>query len=496
MRRPPLWPLLLLGCAAPGPPPPRPAVAAAPAPEAVEREPARGDWGDDRGDEPAPAGAPAPVGDAPAFDPDEERGDRGMDWGPPPGVAPEPAPPAAAGPGEALVVVSDGAWRARNRAAPWATRPDVDEEGPGWFPARALPGPEPWGACYAADNMLGVPSAARWIWCDEGCPDGVVRRALELPAGFTRAEALLVCDDRAELFVNGELVAAYDTNAGAWGHRGGAVVVDLRPWLVEGRNVVAATVLNRMGPGGLALDLRVDGPPLVPPLALTFSPARLAELAAFDQWARRLARPGERAHAVEGLGRLVARHGHAFADRIDALLRAPDPDVRLVAGGLRALLEPRVPDLSPRPGRGGPQFSYPRLRPDEAEAEVVALWTRGPTEQVVTVRNLLALHVLALDRPAAVIEAARRTLARHAQDDVVVARVVASARALGLRGLAPELAALLEAKAGTRLGAAAASALGPCGEPGDVAALEAAARSSHGPTARAAGRALRELRSR
>ena len=110
------------------------------------------------------------------------------------------------------------------------------------------------GACPArgADNTS-APKSTRWIWFPEGNPASSApaetryfRRTVVLPAKakIKSARFVMTADDRGVLYINGKLVVRKNTG---WNR---IVTIDVTKRLVPGRNVLAVSVKNSMGPAG------------------------------------------------------------------------------------------------------------------------------------------------------------------------------------------------------------------------------------------------------
>lgn len=168
---------------------------------------------------------------------------------------------ALAGP---TVVVSDTTWKATDRPPDNWAAPDCDDST--WGAAKDYGMNEEKWKHYTVDNTFGFASDGNWIWtqADAG---GCLRKRFKAPEKFRTAEMVFVADDVAEIRINGEEVDFYDTHVGWWGYRGCAVIVDLLPWLADGDNLVAVRLTDTGGARGFAAEIRIDGDPLVVPLA-------------------------------------------------------------------------------------------------------------------------------------------------------------------------------------------------------------------------------------
>ncbi len=114
---------------------------------------------------------------------------------------------------------------------------------------------------FTVDNTFGFASEANWIWTQAN-KGGYLRKHFEVPAGFKTAEMIFVADDVAEVWINDDPVDFYDTKVGWWGYRGCAVIVDVMPWVKDGKNVIAVKLTDTGGERGFAAELRIDGAPL------------------------------------------------------------------------------------------------------------------------------------------------------------------------------------------------------------------------------------------
>lgn len=398
------------------------------------------------------------------------------------------APPAAeAGRGPApVVLVTDPSWKGVPAALAGWDSPRFDDAA--WPAAAVIPGSAENGAHYTVPNLFGRATAASWVWAGGG-EECCLRRAFDAPQGFRRAEMLFAADDDAEVYLNGRRLPGYDTGLISWGHRGGARLLDLVPYLDEGRNVLAVRVRNHGGPKGFAAEVRVDGAPFVarPPAQAAPPPPKL--LKEFDALARRLDADAfaAREEASAGLLALVRRHGEALRAKVDALARSDSAEVRWRAERLRRELPEPFPELRDR-AEVDWRLAFLRLSLDDVRAGLL----RHEGSLAVTPRLLLPLRALAAaDEPAACALLARLL---DGGPDYVAERVVECVGFLELAPLRGALADVLRRRPGTPAGAAAASALGRLGGREELAALEAAAGCGHGPTERAARHALGLLR--
>src|SRR5205823_5097439 len=101
---------------------------------------------------------------------------------------------------------------------------------------------------------------SKWIWSDKSAATSTApgtvyfRRIVELNPGVAAAEAIVTCDNEFDLLINGKKVASGDN----WQK---PVVVDLKPHLVTGKNIVAVVATNTTdtpGPAGLWFNLLVS----------------------------------------------------------------------------------------------------------------------------------------------------------------------------------------------------------------------------------------------
>jgi len=357
-------------------------------------------------------------------------------------AAADTSPPAGRRP---LVVVTDASWSGASK------------EDPEWAAAAEIEGPVSHGAHYGVDNLFARATKARWIWAGDGTTC-VLRRTIEVPATWRRAEMLVTADDVAEVSINGTVAAACDTQLGWWGQRGGAQLVDLAPFLASGRNTVTVRAENRGGPHGFACEIRIDAPPFV------FPRGRGRALTAEDAHAidAMIGPAGRSPHALLRLSDAVERHGVAAAP----VLRAHKGD----AGVVETILAGLDPDMTQMTSFG-------------ADAVVANLHGGFP----VSLRQVMTIRALGdVDRPV-------RAALEGAADEVWerTVRTIASA---DLRSLVPELARAVKERPKTRAGAFAAAVLGRMGDASHVKRLVEASSCGYAPTERAARHALRLLR--
>ncbi len=96
---------------------------------------------------------------------------------------------------------------------------------------------------FAQGTAVGVIPSARWIWKDPhaaSATEGLtiyLRKTFDLPTAPVSASAIATCDNRFTLFVNGHRAAAGTD----WNQ---PQMVDLRPFLISGKNVFAVIATN------------------------------------------------------------------------------------------------------------------------------------------------------------------------------------------------------------------------------------------------------------
>jgi mono/diheme cytochrome c family protein len=94
-------------------------------------------------------------------------------------------------------------------------------------------------------RKFGPKKTAKWIWNDPHAADKAkagsiyARKSVRLQAVPTDAVALVVCDNSFEFFVNGH-------KAGAGNDYTKASLIDLRPWLKKGDNLIAIHAINHL----------------------------------------------------------------------------------------------------------------------------------------------------------------------------------------------------------------------------------------------------------
>jgi hypothetical protein len=385
-----------------------------------------------------------------------------------------------------FAVLTDVSWSGSASEAPGWKTAGFDESG--WRTVRANETAAGNQARYGTLNMFGQPSPAAWIWANAPGDLCFVRRVFTVKPGFQRAEMLLSADDRAEVFLNGTPVAVSDTLLAPWGVRGGAVLVDLLPWLQDGENVLAAKLVNRQGPKGFVAELRIDGQPFLalPPREGSLPESVGVEL---ERLAAELDAPAldSREAATAELSRLVERHGFVVGARVAALARkAASPEVRWRA---RVAWSKILPRFGP-PEQRGDLWGFGRLGLYDLED----LWAAPDDREVVAMRHLVAASVHVVADPDRFARFVGHEL--DGATDHQAVRIVAFASFLDLREAAPELVALLARRPATDAGALAASALGRLGDDSHASALERAGHCGFAPTERAVARALAAIRSR
>jgi mono/diheme cytochrome c family protein len=109
-------------------------------------------------------------------------------------------------------------------------------------------------------QKFGTKLKAQWIWNDPGAATNAkagsifLRKSLFLAAAPEQADALVVCDNAFELFVNGH-------KAGSGADYSKPFMVDLKPWLAAGDNLIAVQAINApsptLNPAGLYVYARV-----------------------------------------------------------------------------------------------------------------------------------------------------------------------------------------------------------------------------------------------
>jgi putative heme-binding domain-containing protein len=127
----------------------------------------------------------------------------------------------------------------------------------GWLVVVALPALL--SACAAPGDPLagttppGVPEGRRWIWADGDEVDGSrcwFWHAFQYDGPVDEARLFATCDNRMEVFLNGDSVVASDT----WDH---PVQIDVTGAVRAGRNVIGVRGENGSGPAGLVLELAI-----------------------------------------------------------------------------------------------------------------------------------------------------------------------------------------------------------------------------------------------
>lgn len=360
-----------------------------------------------------------------------------------------------------IVVVTDATWKgSAEPASGWETAAFDDSAWEAAADDSALNRYEE----YCPGNMFAFPSRARWISAGDG---GCLRKTISVPKDYRRAEAVLAADNAGEVYVNGTVAFSYDTDGGAWGHRGGAMVVDLAPFLEAGDNVIAVRVVNRGGPTGFVMEVRIDGDPLAP--SVKVDPLRADEATAIRALVKTLSSDDfdEREKATEELRRLARRP--AACDLLKELRASADVEAQV-----------RI-DVA----LGQSELAFPPVEP----AGLEKLLTAVPANRMIRRDLALAADLARRDRPAF-------DKAMRAVRDFGPPGMASFVRLAGLLEIdvAADLAAELEKHPKTVVAAWAASALGRLGAKDHVKALEAAASCGYAPTERAAKHALRLLK--
>ncbi len=391
---------------------------------------------------------------------------------------------AAADKPKAVVVVSDESWKGTHKEVKdWQNDKGSEE---GWIAGTIGLGPDLLSANYGTENTFGFPTKARWIWAgpNEWC---FLRRSVEVPKDFHRAEMLFAADDVAEIYVNGRLAAAYDTGlVTGWGARGCALLVDLVPFLQEGKNLIAVKMVNRAGPKGWATEIRIDGEPFVPRL----EPAKALPREIEKEVKELTARLDDddfkvREEATDKLAALIEKHGICFRDTVESLKQSKSAEVRTRAEVLWAALAKKVPELQ---SSTDPNQQIPSLTVDMLSQ----ILGSDASKQVVAMRHLLPARKLLAENEKGVCDVLTKLL----QDapDSRAERVVAFISFLEIGSLDKSLVELIQKKPKTGAAAAAASALGKLGKSDHKKVLEEAAQCGYDPTERAAKYALRVLK--
>ena len=403
-------------------------------------------------------------------------------------VAPPVPPPPVKADKDGVIVVTDATWK--GIAAPPAgwDQPDFDDAK--WTPVAVMNGPADFGAHYTLDNQFGVPSTAQWVWHGQGAKFAL-RRTFDAPKAIRRAELLLIADDEADLFVNGEKAGVYRSSNVAWGHRGAAAVIDLTPHLIPGqKNCVAVKVTDNGGAKGFALDLRVNAPPLVPRLLVEKPKAAAkAVLDEIDRLAKLLEDREYRTRedATKKLTALAAEHGQAVYEAIRQITLTGSEEQQWRAGMALGRLSRERDAVFVPTGEDG-RFCYPTL----PRASLHQWWAYAPEANPVAYRHLVQAKVMREADPQAFDKEVRMELA--AANDNRAANLAAYVSNLELAELADVLTEVLEKRPKTRAAALAASGLGRLGKDRltdpQRKLLKAAAEGEYEPTARAAKAAL------
>ncbi len=388
---------------------------------------------------------------------------------------------AAAAFAETPRVVTDAEWKGSLQIEEgWHKRDFDDAE---WGAATVSEGPERSGDHYTIANLFAVESSAKWIWFGRE-KEAWLRRHVQAPQGFRRAEMIYIADDEVELYVNGRAVDLYNTNTGGWGMRGCGVVLDLLPWLEDGDNVIAAHVINKGGSFGFAADVRVDGEPIVAPMT---DGKPLTEDVKAE--VRRLAAKLDdddatvREEATVALEKLARDNGSCVADEAAAAWTDPSAEVR---GRVARIRETSIVDLAPTVPDDA-RFAYGMLDMDA--------WGRffaaDASVQRNGIRSTVWLRVRMAQEPEAMTKLLRE--AALGERDAAAERAARLIGALACTKEADTLADILKARASTRAGAFAAAGLARIGGKEHLAALRDAAKCGAPETERAAKRAIQNL---
>ncbi len=382
---------------------------------------------------------------------------------------------------ETTPVVTDAKWLATGKLEEgWMERNHEDED---WDSATVIEGPAGSGEHYTIANLFAVESGAKWIWSGRG-REIWVRRTVQAPQGFRRAEMIYIADDAVELYVNGRAVDLYNTATGGWGMRGCGVVLDLVPWMEDGENVIAAHVINKGGSCGFAADIRVDGEPLVAPISE--GKELTAEVKA--EVRRHAAKLDDddalvREDATAALERLARENGKRVADEAAAAWTNPSPEVN---GRIARVRDSSIVDLEPTVD-GDPRFAFGML---DLEG-FGRFFAADDSIQRNGFRSTVWLRVMLEREPAAM-----TALLRKAAQDGSEASAERAARLIGALGYAKEAGTLVEilrSRAPKRSGAFAAAALARVGGKEHLEVLREAAKCGAPDTERAAKRALQIL---
>jgi hypothetical protein len=340
---------------------------------------------------------------------------------------------------------------------------------------------------FKVANLFGIPSPARWIWAGKS-EECYLRRTWECRGRLHRAEMVLAADDEAEVFVNGDKVAEYDTARSPWGHRGGAVLVDLRPFVTDGKNVLAVRVKNLMLARGFVAEIRLNGSPFLPPLVSAGRPLPPQTARLIDQLALRLDSDSypEREQATTELVALARKYGEAARQKVQDLTRSDSLEVRSRAERILDELADMLPSLDPPPGKEE-SFGFGRLSAEDLK--MVLTVTEGRTG--LYVKHLMAAQVLRF-RSESEFHRAVRAAAANTRGPRWE-RIVPLVSFLEAKPLEDVLALALKANPGAPAGSWAAKTLGRLGSKSYRSCLEAPLRCGYPPTERAAKQALVEL---
>ncbi len=403
----------------------------------------------------------------------------------PPDVKP-PKPP------DGLVVATDATWKASTSPPDGWEKADFDDGK--WEVVSVTQGPNGNGDHYALSNQFGVPHSAAWVWLGNN-PSFAIRRTFDVPAVVKRAELLLIADDEADVSLNGVPVAVYRSSNNGWGHRGGAMLVDLTPHLLPGKkNCLTAKVKDLGSPNGFAAEVRVNSAPMLPKV-LTAKPTVPSKevLAEVDELAKRLDDHvfTTRDKATRRLLELTREHGQGLREKLNELVAKASPEAgRRIDTALDKLDVERKAVLTLE-GTDG-RFYYPAT----PLHEVRRWWELGAIENPTAVRYRVQAKV-ARDADPKAFDTAARDLAADG-NDTEAANVVAFIADLELAELSDALVRVLEKRPKTTAAALAASGLGRLGKgrltEAQKQALTDAAKCGHEPTERAATAALAAIK--
>jgi hypothetical protein len=249
-----------------------------------------------------------------------------------------------AGPSNVVNIVTDGTWKVSSTAqANWNTEDFNDSS---WQNAMTDYQSTPSTASQGESKCFGHPTTARWIWNVDGeaAEDCFVRKIVDIPAEPETAEMVVLGDNEVKVYINGVFVEQWDTNkCGFWAH---ASVLNIRPFLQKGPNIVALAARNYGGPCGVAAEMRINKPHLFGwPAAVDKKPAlpeelmkklgELGEKLSSDTWE-------ERESATEELADVALKLGDKALPFIRELAKSGDPEVALRADRILKQVEQRM----------------------------------------------------------------------------------------------------------------------------------------------------------